>query len=117
MVSGAEGGAQFDAPQRERVGEAPAGRKLEHGERLPIPPLSDQTCFTKLYFDSREDRRPFIERQEYSEAIKPLLEQINEIRNEQGLNNRTKTGDNHANGGTTGGRVGATGFEPVTSAL
>ncbi|GAB3659964.1 hypothetical protein GCM10028833_39110 [Glycomyces tarimensis] len=76
--------------------------------------LLNQTCFTKLYFDSREDRRPFINWQEHSEAIKPLLEQINEIRNEQGLNNRTKTGDNYANGGTTGGKVVDTGIEPVT---
>jgi site-specific DNA recombinase len=77
----------------------------------------NQMCFTKLYFDSREDRRPLIERQEYSEAIEPLLEQINEIRTGQGLNNRNKTADSHANGGTTGGGVDDTGIEPVTPAV
>jgi DNA-binding NarL/FixJ family response regulator len=65
----------------------------------------NQACFTRLYLDSRDDRMPFIDRQEYSEAMKPLLEQINEIRNEQGLNNRAKGGNNRASGCTKRGMV------------
>jgi site-specific DNA recombinase len=76
--------------------------------------ILNQACFAKLYLDCRDDRRPFIERQEFSEAMKPLLEQINEIRNEQGLNNRAKGGNIRASVCTKRGMVVDTGIEPVT---
>jgi hypothetical protein len=77
----------------------------------------NQTCFAKLYVDWADDRQPIVRRREYGEAMKPLIEHLEQT--DPGRRNADRkavraTGMSRAKSCTKRRMVVDTGIEPVT---
>jgi site-specific DNA recombinase len=76
--------------------------------------LLNQTCFTKLFLDSGEDRMPFVAREEFGPATRPFMEHLRNGTTEQGPAQGGPRRKKSATSCTSGSLVVDTGIEPVT---